>query len=71
MYEELLNENEVHPEQIFPKIHIGKTDVVHPEILDRLINQIVTMSDKEMHDTLIAVANNQYEHSALIAAVYQ
>ncbi|PNB45755.1 hypothetical protein C1X64_37885, partial [Pseudomonas sp. GW456-E7] len=24
MYEELLNKNEVHAEQIFPKIHIGK-----------------------------------------------
>ncbi|WP_066389221.1 polysaccharide biosynthesis protein [Neobacillus mesonae] len=61
MYEELLNENEVHPEQVFEKIHIGKAKVIHEDVLRKLIGSLLDMSEKEMHDTLIAVANNKFE----------
>ncbi|AZU64492.1 polysaccharide biosynthesis protein [Neobacillus mesonae] len=63
MYEELLNENEVHPEQVFEKIHIGKAKVIHVEVLRGLIDSLLDMSEKEMHDTLIAVANNEFENT--------
>ena len=66
MYEELLNENEVHPEQVFPKIHIGKAKVIHPEVLGELIGGLLDMSETEMHDTLIAVANNRFKGSSLM-----
>ncbi|MDR7002193.1 nucleoside-diphosphate sugar epimerase/dehydratase [Neobacillus niacini] len=69
MYEELLNKNEVHPESIFPKIHIGKAHVLNGEILSELINQLLNMSETEMHDTLIAVANNRFEHTPILTAV--
>ncbi|WP_308128860.1 nucleoside-diphosphate sugar epimerase/dehydratase [Bacillus sp. sid0103] len=65
MYEELLNENEVHPEQVFPKIHIGKAKVIRAEDLNDLIGGLLDMSEVEMHDTLIAVANNKFEGSYL------
>ncbi|MFH7818878.1 polysaccharide biosynthesis protein [Neobacillus thermocopriae] len=68
MYEELLNENEIHPEQIFPKIHIGKANVVNADVLGQLIGSLLDMSEKEMHDTLIAVANNRFEFTSLVAA---
>jgi FlaA1/EpsC-like NDP-sugar epimerase len=61
MYEELLNENEVHPEQVFPKIHIGKANVLEGEMLIRLVNGLLDMSEVEMHNTLIDVANNRFE----------
>ncbi len=61
MYEELLNENEVHPEQVFEKIHIGKAKVVHADVLRKLIDSLLDMSEQEMHDTLINVANNRFE----------
>jgi FlaA1/EpsC-like NDP-sugar epimerase len=67
MYEELLNENEIHPEQIFPKIHIGKANVVNADVLGQLIGSLLDMSEKEMHDTLIAVANNRFEFTSLVA----
>ncbi|MFP7299086.1 polysaccharide biosynthesis protein [Neobacillus niacini] len=67
MYEELLNENEVHPESIFPKIHIGKANVLQAEVLGKLISNLLEMSEGEMHDTLIAVANNKYELSPILA----
>lgn len=66
MYEELLNENEVHPESVFPKIHIGKAKVINAEILAMIINQLLIISEEEMHDTLIAVANNKYDSSSLL-----
>jgi FlaA1/EpsC-like NDP-sugar epimerase len=69
MYEELLNENEVHPESVFPKIHIGKAKVIHPEELSRLISSLLNMSEMEMHDTLIDVANNRFEGLSSLAAM--
>lgn len=68
MYEELLNENEMHPESIFPKIHIGKANVLEAEVLSRLISGLLEMSEVEMHDTLIAVANNKFDYSPVLAA---
>lgn len=67
MYEELLNENEVHPESIFPKIHIGKANVLEAEVLRKLINGLLEMSEVDMHDTLIAVANNKFDFSPALA----
>ncbi|MDR7238756.1 polysaccharide biosynthesis protein [Neobacillus drentensis] len=69
MYEELLNENEVHPEQVFPKIHIGKAKVIQAEVLSELIGRLLDMPVTEMHDTLIAVANNKYDSSSVLALV--
>jgi FlaA1/EpsC-like NDP-sugar epimerase len=67
MYEELLNENEVHPEQVFPKIHIGKAKVIQADVLSELIGELLDMSKEEMHSTLIDVANNRFDHSLLLS----
>ncbi|WML41548.1 nucleoside-diphosphate sugar epimerase/dehydratase [Neobacillus sp. OS1-2] len=64
MYEELLNENEVHPEQVYPKIHIGKAKVIQASVMSELIESLLTMSEREMHNTLIDVANNRFESSS-------
>lgn len=69
MYEELLNENEVHPESVFPKIHIGKAKVIHSDELARLISSLLDMSEMDMHDTLIDVANNRFEGLSSLSAV--
>ncbi|MEH7106453.1 polysaccharide biosynthesis protein [Bacillus sp. JJ1764] len=69
MYEELLNENEVHPEQIFPKIHVGKVKLIDSSILNLLIEELLEMSQTEMHDTLLAVANNKYDFSTMVSVV--
>ncbi|MDQ0200748.1 polysaccharide biosynthesis protein [Neobacillus ginsengisoli] len=65
MYEELLNENEIHPESIFPKIHIGKANLINSEVLSYLTNQLLNMPEEEMHDTLIEVANNKFDTSSM------
>ena len=38
LYEELLNENEIHPEQVYEKIYRGKTPVASKEELDTTIH---------------------------------
>jgi FlaA1/EpsC-like NDP-sugar epimerase len=65
MYEELLNENEVHPEQVFPKIHIGRAAVVDSRIIHTFITGFERMSVDEMREYLLAVANNRMDEVGL------
>lgn len=59
MYEELLNEGEVHPEQIFPKIHIGKAVLLDQNILRQFMNDFEGMSKEEIRERLLGIANNK------------
>ncbi|PEJ40651.1 polysaccharide biosynthesis protein [Bacillus sp. N5-665] len=59
MYEELLNEGEIHPEQIFPKIHIGKAVLMDQVILSRFMNDFEWMSKEEIRERLLDIANNK------------
>ncbi|WNS81177.1 nucleoside-diphosphate sugar epimerase/dehydratase [Domibacillus sp. DTU_2020_1001157_1_SI_ALB_TIR_016] len=59
MYEELLNENEIHLEQVFPKIHIGKAGVVEGEILWKFVGCLSQKENKELRDNLIQIANTK------------
>ncbi|WP_020061476.1 polysaccharide biosynthesis protein [Bacillus sp. 123MFChir2] len=59
MYEELLNEGEVHPEQIFPKIHVGKAVLMDKDILQQFMNDFEQMSKESIRERLLAIANNK------------
>ncbi|MGE6312913.1 polysaccharide biosynthesis protein [Bacillus cereus] len=59
MYEELLNEGEIHPEQIFPKIHIGKAVLMDQEILRQFMNDFEGMNKEEIRERLLDIANNK------------
>lgn len=59
MYEELLNEGEIHPEQIFPKIHIGKAVLMDQEILRRFMNDFEKMSKEDIRERLLGIANSK------------
>lgn len=59
MYEELLNEGEIHPEQIFPKIHIGKAVLINQDILRQFMNDFEGMSKEEIRERLLGIANNK------------
>lgn len=61
MYEELLNEGEIHPEQIFPKIHIGKAVLIDQEILRGFINDFEKMDKRDMKNRLLDIANNKIQ----------
>lgn len=59
MYEELLNEGEIHPEQIFPKIHIGKAVLIDQGILRQFMNDFEEISKEEIRERLLDIANNK------------
>ncbi|EOP47807.1 capsular polysaccharide biosynthesis protein CapD [Bacillus cereus VDM053] len=59
MYEELLNEGEIHPEQIFPKIHIGKAVLMDQEVLRQFMNDFEEISKEEIRERLLEIANNK------------
>ncbi|MFX3623772.1 MAG: polysaccharide biosynthesis protein [Ectobacillus sp.] len=59
MYEELLNDNEVHPEQVFPKIHIGKAVSMELDIIQQFIDNFERMSKESIRETLLGFANNK------------
>ncbi|MBJ9983230.1 polysaccharide biosynthesis protein [Bacillus sp. S70] len=61
MYEELLNEGEIHPEQIFPKIHIGKAVLMDQDILMQFMDDFEKMSRKDIRDRLLRIANDSLE----------
>lgn len=47
LFEELLNENEIHPEQVYEKIYRGKVNLESKNDLYNFINEIVNDFDKE------------------------
>ncbi|OCA88915.1 polysaccharide biosynthesis protein [Pseudobacillus wudalianchiensis] len=57
MFEELLNENEVHPEQVFPKIHVGKAAQVEGEVLWEFVDGLIEKSNAVMKEQLVEIAN--------------
>ena len=59
MYEELLNENEIHSKQIFPKIHIGKAGVVEGPILFEFIESLMMKDTITLKHDLITIANTK------------
>ncbi|OQR54354.1 hypothetical protein CDB3_24655 [Bacillus sp. CDB3] len=59
MYEELLNEGEIHPEQIFPKIHVGKAVLMDQEVLRQFMNDFEKMNKEEIRERLLGIANNR------------
>ncbi|OPA19003.1 hypothetical protein BHL21_07255 [Bacillus cereus] len=61
MYEELLNDGEIHPEQIFPKIHIGKAVLIDRDILMQFIKDFEEMNKREIRERLLDIACFNYE----------
>ncbi|WP_314077398.1 nucleoside-diphosphate sugar epimerase/dehydratase [uncultured Granulicatella sp.] len=59
MYEELLNEGEINPKQIFPKIHIGIADNSKIDRVYDFIEKFENYSEQELHDELIDIANKK------------
>ncbi|KQU17143.1 hypothetical protein ASG65_09585 [Bacillus sp. Leaf13] len=57
MYEELLNENEVLPNQIFPKIYIGKSTPLAQDILYSFIDSLATKHNNQIKEQVIEMAN--------------
>src|SRR5690606_24540943 len=59
LFEELLNENEIQTEQVFPKIYIGKANPVSEGELTYLLEKLPDMRNDEVKDVLVGLANRK------------
>jgi FlaA1/EpsC-like NDP-sugar epimerase len=57
MYEELLNESEVDKKFVYPKIFIGKANLLHVEKIELLKENLNTMPSSEVHKFVLELAN--------------
>jgi FlaA1/EpsC-like NDP-sugar epimerase len=59
MYEELLDENEVHGEAVFPKIFIGKAKFEQEDEVQYLLTHFEDLSSQELRDYVLSLANRR------------
>ncbi|WP_277680365.1 polysaccharide biosynthesis protein, partial [Gracilibacillus dipsosauri] len=59
MYEELLSENEIHKEPVFPKIFIGKSVDIAFEKIDYLLSNYIIFDERYLKDYIISLANGR------------
>ncbi|WHY85205.1 nucleoside-diphosphate sugar epimerase/dehydratase [Neobacillus novalis] len=57
LFEELLKEDEVHEEQIYPKIYIGKTSELLIQEIEEVISSYSKLDKEEIRKRLITLAN--------------
>jgi FlaA1/EpsC-like NDP-sugar epimerase len=68
MYEELLGENEVHGEAIFPKIFIGKASFEQEDEVGYLLGHFEELSSQELKDYVLSLANRREIKRFLLAS---
>src|SRR3954451_16984624 len=56
LFEELLNDNEVQSEQVFPKIFIGKAEPMRKSELYSNIETLTNLTSEELKNTLLSIA---------------
>jgi FlaA1/EpsC-like NDP-sugar epimerase len=61
LYEELLNDKEIHDQQIHPKIYIGKTSELLIDDIDKLLATFNTMEKDELREQLLFIANSKVD----------
>ncbi|MDF2859671.1 MAG: polysaccharide biosynthesis protein CapD, partial [Neobacillus sp.] len=59
LFEELLNADEVHEQQIYPKIYIGKTSELYLNEIQELISSYSNLDNEEIRERLLNLANNK------------
>ncbi|OCA88296.1 hypothetical protein A8F94_10895 [Bacillus sp. FJAT-27225] len=67
MFEELLNENEIHKEPVFPKIFIGRAVLEQEEEVNYLLDRFEDFSADELKQYVINLANNRLNRIFLVA----
>ncbi|MEO3945375.1 nucleoside-diphosphate sugar epimerase/dehydratase [Gorillibacterium sp. CAU 1737] len=63
LFEELLNKDEVHEEQVYPKIYIGKASELRIKEIQELVKSYSTLDKTELREALLNLANRQVPES--------
>jgi FlaA1/EpsC-like NDP-sugar epimerase len=58
LYEELLHENEIHNEQIHPKIYLGKSEVYDTSFIVELLRDADSFDKQALREILLDIARN-------------
>lgn len=66
LYEELLEKEEIHDKQIYPKIYIGKTSQLFIEEVEELITSLQEMNKDEIRAKLLELANKRKVSESLM-----
>lgn len=59
LFEELLNKDEIHPEQVYEKIYRGKVKGIHSNDLNKVISQLQELNQNNLKEELLNMVNNQ------------
>jgi FlaA1/EpsC-like NDP-sugar epimerase len=59
LFEELLKEEEIHEEQIYPKIYIGKTTDLRINEIHEIIDNFIDLEKEDLRERLLNLANNR------------
>jgi FlaA1/EpsC-like NDP-sugar epimerase len=66
LFEELLKENEVHEEQIYPKIYVGKTAELYTEEIEEILSSFELLKVDDLKQRLLNLANNKVTKKAVM-----
>ncbi|HZH58320.1 MAG TPA: nucleoside-diphosphate sugar epimerase/dehydratase [Metabacillus sp.] len=69
LFEELLKKDEIHEEQIYPKIYIGKTSQLYIEEIDYIINNFRLLEREHLRNMLLDLANEQISYQKKLVSV--
>ncbi|MFT9486548.1 MAG: polysaccharide biosynthesis protein [Tepidibacillus sp.] len=59
LFEEILNKNEVHDKQIYPKIYVGKSINVDFELIENLLDKFRDLETEALRKELLDIANHR------------
>nr|WP_259545389.1 nucleoside-diphosphate sugar epimerase/dehydratase [Heyndrickxia oleronia] len=66
LFEELLDYDEIHEEQIYPNIYIGKTKEIYINEIEDIISNLTVLDKETLKRRLIDLANHQHVTQSLI-----
>lgn len=69
LFEELLKDDEVTEEQIYPKIYIGKASKLYIQEIEEFLSNFTNLERKEIRERLIHLANQKGEKSRYSVSV--
>ncbi|PTL40229.1 nucleoside-diphosphate sugar epimerase/dehydratase [Alkalicoccus saliphilus] len=59
LYEELLNEEEIHDEQIFPKIYLGRASTLPLEEIENLLSDFTALEKEQLRNIMLELTNRR------------
>ncbi|MGE7663645.1 polysaccharide biosynthesis protein [Peribacillus sp. NPDC097197] len=66
LFEELLNKEEIHEQQIYPNIYVGKTGKLYSKEIEDIINSYSDMDKEALRKILVDLANERITTPSLV-----